>query len=77
LKKVNNFRDKSERYIAQDTHNPNLRRKACTAIAAKLARTIHAVIESGEPYRPFFDGVNPSGSLSLKGLQGRAMRPRR
>ena len=46
-------------------HNPDLRRKAYTAIAAKMARTIHAVIQSGEPYRPFFEGVSPGGRTSL------------
>ena len=59
------FRDKSERYIVQDRHNPDLRRKAYTAIAAKMARTIHAVIKAGEPYRPFFEGVSPRGRTSL------------
>lgn len=47
LKPANSFRDKFERYISQDRHNPDLRRKAYTAIAAKMARTIHAVIKSG------------------------------
>ena len=47
LKKANSFRDKFERYIAQDRHNPDLRRKVYTAISAKMARTIHAVIKSG------------------------------
>ncbi|QDA35877.1 IS110 family transposase (plasmid) [Paracoccus liaowanqingii] len=61
LKPANSFRDKFERYISQDRHNPDLRRKAYTAIAAKMARTIHAVIKSGEPYRPFFEGASPSG----------------
>ena len=65
LKPANSFRDKFERYIAQDRHNPDLRRKAYTAIAAKMARTIHAVIKSGEPYRPFFEGASPSGRTSL------------
>ena len=65
LKKANSFRDKFERYIAQDRHNPDLRRKAYTAIAAKMARTIHAVIKSGEPYRPFFEGTSPGGRTSL------------
>ena len=65
LKKANSFRDEFERYIAQDRHDPDLRRKACTAIAAKMARTIHAVIKSGEPYRPFFEGVSPGGRASL------------
>lgn len=65
LKPANSFRDKFERYIAQDRHNPDLRRKAYTAIAAKMARTIHAVIKSGEPYRPFFEGVSPGGRTPL------------
>ena len=66
LKPANSFRDKFERYIAQDRHNPDLRRKAYTAIAAKMARTIHAVIKSGEPYRPFFfERVSPGGRTSL------------
>ena len=65
LKKANSFRDKFERYIAQDRHNPDLRRKAYTAIAAKMARTIHAVIKSGEPYRPFFEGTSPGGRTPL------------
>ena len=65
LKRTNSFRDKFERYIAQDRHNPHLRRKAYTAIAAKMARTVHAVINHGEPYRPFFEGVSPGGRTPL------------
>jgi hypothetical protein len=61
LSPANSFRDKFERTISQDHHNPDRRRKAHTAIAAKMARAIHAVIKSGEPYRPFFDGVSPHG----------------
>ncbi len=69
LKRTNSFRDKFERYISKDRDNPHLRRKAYTAVAAKMARTIHAVIKSGEPYRPFFEGVSPGGRTSLS--QGR------
>jgi hypothetical protein len=65
LKRENSFRDKFERYISRDRNNPDLRRKAFTAIAAKMGRTIHAVIKSGEPYRPFFEGVSPGGRTSL------------
>lgn len=57
LQRANSFRDKFERYIAKDRHNTHLRRKAYTAIAAKMARTVHAVIKGGEPYRPFFEGA--------------------
>jgi transposase len=72
LKPTNSFRDKFERYIAQDRHNPDLRRKAYTAIAAKMGRTIHAVIKSGEPYRPFFEGTSPGGRTSLTSGRGGA-----
>ena len=65
LKRTNSFRDKFERYIARDRHNAHLRRKAYTAIAAKMARTVHAVVKHGEPYRPFFEGVSPGGRTSL------------
>ena len=51
--------------------NPHLRRKAYTAIAAKMARTIHAVVKLGEPYRPFFEGTSPGGRTPLcKGRGG-------
>ena len=65
LQRANSFRDKFERYITKDRHNTNLRRKASTAIAAKMARTVHAVITSGEPYRPFFEGTIHSGRTLL------------
>lgn len=63
--RANSFRDKFERYITKDRHNTNLRRKASTAIAAKMARTVHAVVKSGEPYRPFFEGTIHSGRTFL------------
>jgi len=65
LKRTSSFRDKFERYISKDRHDAHLRRKAYTAIAAKMARTVHAVINHGEPYRPFFEGVSPGGRTSL------------
>jgi transposase len=62
--KENGFRDKFERYIAKDRDNPDLRRKAMTAITAKMARVAHAVIKSGSDYRPFFEGRVPGGRTS-------------
>jgi len=62
---VMNTLEDFERYIAKDRHNAHLRRKAYTAIAAKMARTVHAVVNHGEPYRPFFEGVSPGGRTSL------------
>jgi len=70
LKRTNSFRDKFERYISKDRHNAHLRRKAYTAIAAKMARTVHAVVNHGAPYRPFFEGVSPGGRTSLCSSRG-------
>ena len=65
MQRTNSFQDKLERYISKDRYNAHLRRKAYTAIAAKMARTVHAVIKNGEPYRPFFEGTVPSGRTSI------------
>ena len=71
MKTANSLRDKFERTIAQDRHNPDLRRKASHGCAAqtiagqRMARTIHAVIKPGEAYRPFFEGVRPGGRPPL------------
>lgn len=62
----NSFRDKFERYIAKDRDNADLRRKALTAVTAKMARVVHAVIKNGTDYRPFFEAVGPSGRTSLR-----------
>ena len=67
----NAFRDKYERYIAKDRCDPHLKRKALSAIAAKMARVTHAVIKSGTDYRPFFERAMPGGRTSLcKGRGG-------
>ena len=61
----NGFRHKFERYIAKDRDNPDLRRKAMTAITAKMARVVHAVVKSGSDYRPFVEGRVPGGRTSV------------
>ena len=61
----NSFRDKFERTIARDRHNADLRRKALSAITAKMARVVHAIIKSGADYRPFFEGPVPGGRTPL------------
>jgi transposase len=63
--KENSFRDKFERTIARDRHNADLRRKALTAITAKMARVVHAIVKSGADYRPFVEGPVPGGRTSL------------
>lgn len=62
----NGFRHKFERYIAKDRDNPDLRRKAMTAITAKMARVVHAVVKSGSDYRPFVEGPVPGGRTSVR-----------
>ncbi len=64
--KENSFRDKFERYIAKDRDNRDLRRKALTAVSAKMARVVHAVIKTGTDYRPFFEAAVPSGRTPLR-----------
>jgi transposase len=61
----NSFRTKFERYIAPDRDSPDRRRKALSAIAAKMARTAHAIVKGGVDYRPFFEGAVPGGRTSL------------
>jgi transposase len=62
----NSFRAKFERYIAKDCGNADLRRKALTAVTAKMARTAHAVVKTGIDYRPFFEAPMPSGRTPLR-----------
>ncbi len=61
----NGFRAKFERYVAKDRHDPDLRRKAFTAVTAKMARVVHAVIKVGADYRPFVEGPVPGGGTPL------------
>lgn len=70
MQRTNSFRDKFERYVSHDRHNAHVRRKAYTAVAAKVARTAHAIIKSGQPYRPFFEGAaQAEGPLSVRAVE--------
>jgi transposase len=71
----NGFRDKFERYVARDRHDPDLRRKAFTAVTAKMARVVHAVIRSGADYRPFVERPVPGGGTPLIGAVRAPRRP--
>ena len=61
----NSFRDKLGRYTARDRHDADLHRKAITALTAKMARVVHAVIKGRTEYRPFFERPVPGGRISL------------
>jgi transposase len=62
----NAFRDKYQRYIARAPEDPDLKRKARTAVTAKMARVIYALVKHGQPYRQRFDADLPSGSIPLR-----------
>jgi transposase len=62
----NSFRTKYERYISPDPLNADRKRKALTAVAAKLARVAYGIVKAGEPYRAYFESAVPSGSISFK-----------
>ena len=51
----NSFRDKLGRYIVGHADDADRRRKAMTALTAKMARVAHAVIKTGTEYRPFLE----------------------
>jgi len=59
------IRDKFERYLAPEPGSADRRRKAYTAIAAKMARIAYAIIKTGQPYRSYFEHELPSGSIPL------------
>jgi transposase len=62
----NAFREKYQRYVAAAPEDPDLKRKARTAITAKMARVVYALIKHGKPYRRLFDADLPSGSIPLR-----------
>ncbi|MBB6182623.1 transposase [Rhizobium flavum] len=51
----NSFRDKLGRYMAGNANDADRRRKAMTALTAKMARVAHAVIKTQTEYRPFVE----------------------
>ena len=59
----NTFRKKYENYIKIDPSNPDLKRKAYTAIAAKMARVAYGLIKSGNDYLCYYESAIPSGKI--------------
>ena len=60
----NSFRDKFHRYTKATPNDADCKRKARTAVMAKMARVIHALVKSSTPYQGYFE-VLPSGSIPL------------
>ena len=48
----------------------DLKRKALTAVAAKMARVAYGMIKKNVPYRQFFEQSLPSGSIPLSSAVG-------
>ena len=71
----NSFKDKYERYIRADPGNADLKRKALTAVAAKMARVAYGMIKTNQPYRQFFEQGLPSGSIPLNRAVGAPAQP--
>jgi transposase len=71
----NSFRAKYERYIRSAPENPDLRRKALTAVAAKMARVAYSMVKNNQPYRQFFEQSLPSGSIPLSAAVGALATP--
>lgn len=61
----NAFRDKYERYLSATPFDADRKRKALTAVAAKMARVAYAVVKHGSDYQCFFEHRLPSGSIPL------------
>jgi transposase len=57
----NSLRRKFDRYIRTNPLDRDLRRKAYSAVAAKLARIVYGLIKTGTDYRPFFEEAIPGG----------------
>lgn len=69
----NTFREKYARYIKADPQNPDRKRKALCAVAAKVARVAHGLIKRGTDYRPYFEALPPSGALRSRGPSRQAL----
>jgi transposase len=59
----NTFRKKYDSYIKSDPLNNDLKRKAYTAVAAKMARVAFSIIKYKTDYRSFFESAIPSGKI--------------
>jgi len=69
----NSFRRKFESYIRPDPANPDRRRKAYTAVAAKMARVVYTLIKTGTDYRRFPEATRPGGRIpSLGAVEAQA-----
>jgi transposase len=76
MQRQNGFRRKYDAYVRSNPLDPDLKRKAYTAVAAKVARVAFGLIKSGKEYRRFFEAAVPGGRIPSQGPLRRS-RPRR
>ena len=63
----NSFRWRFERYIRRDPNDADLKRKAYTAVAAKMARVAHSLIKRNADYRGCHEVAAPGDGTPLFG----------
>jgi len=66
----NSFREKYARYIQSDPLNADRKRKAMTAVAAKMARVAYALVKHQTLYRCYAEDALPRGSIPLSRAVG-------
>lgn len=66
LQRENSFRWKYEHYIRKDPDDADLKRKARTAVAAKMARVAHALIKRESDYRGYHEAGLPGSGTQPK-----------
>lgn len=65
--KENSFRRKFQRYVRRDPDDADLKRKAYTAVAAKMARVAHSLIKRNADYHGYHEVAVPGDGTSLFG----------
>lgn len=63
----NTFRKKFENYVKRDPLNADLKRKAYTAVTAKMARVAYSVVKTQTNYRCYHESVIPSERIASVG----------
>ena len=71
----NSFRRKFDNYVRGNPLDADLRRKAYTAVTAKLARVVFGLIKQQTDYRPFFGTSVPVEEPSRTRAVGAAVTP--
>lgn len=67
LQRENSFRWKYEHYIRKDPGDADLKRKARTAVAVKMARVAHALIKRESDYRGYHEAGLPGSGTQFVG----------